>query len=149
MIKNWRTAAIWGLVLWVALVVGISLIELGLAQLEECSRQVFWLLIAIPITIFAASRYFKKYPGELKEGLMLGAWFVGMAIILDMIIRVPLFYKFNYGAYWTSTVGVFGGFAVIIICSAITALAMQLISKKEPKKVEEEPEEGKGEETKK
>lgn len=128
MIKNLKSATILGLILWVLIAVEIALVDIVFAPLGKNIQQILWLIFGIPIILFVANRYFKKNPGDVKDGLVLGAWLIFISIILDMTIGVPLFFDNDYSKYWSSMV-VYGAFAAIMIG---TTIAAQITKKEQP-----------------
>ncbi len=102
LIKDWKMATVWGVVLWVLIFVVVSVMMFGLPQYQD-----WWTLITNPfLVVFCAWMYFKSAKGKLKDGIILGIYWVILTTVLDLLITIPLFVKsYDFLMQWTIWLG--------------------------------------------
>lgn len=95
LIKDWKMATVWGIIFWVLIFVVITVMMFGFPNLYQswCS------LITNPfLVVFCAWMYFKSVKGKLKDGIVLGIYWIILGTVLDLLITIPLFVK-DYGFF--------------------------------------------------
>ena len=119
LIKDWRMATIWGILLWVLIFVVVSVLMFGFPNLYSD-----WMtLLTNPfLIVFCAWMYFKQVKGDVKQGVYLGIYWIILGTILDVIITVPLFVKtYSFFTHWTLWLG----WVETIAFSALTARSLK------------------------
>lgn len=103
LIKDWKMATILGIIFWVLIFVVVSVMMFGLPNLYKD----WWTLITNPfLVIFCAWMYFKSVKGKLKDGIILGIYWIILGTILDLLITVPLFVKsYSFFSSWMLWLG--------------------------------------------
>ncbi len=116
MLKDFKTATIWGVILWVAIFVLVSILMFTPAlQGQETLQLILQLLIMPFLVVFCAYMYFNSGRNTAKEGFLLGIWFLILGTILDLIITVPLFVK-SYSFFLEPSLWI-GYFEGILFCT--------------------------------
>jgi hypothetical protein len=96
-------ATIWGIILWVLIFVVVTVMMFGFPGLYQN-----WMaLIANPfLIIFCAWMYFKGVKGTVKDGIILGIYWIILGTILDLLVTIPLFVKnYSFLFQWTLWLG--------------------------------------------
>ncbi len=118
MIK-FKSATIWGAILWVSIFAIFSVIMFAPQLQGNQSMQTAIELIILPIlTAFAAYMYFKGEKPNVKDGAVLGIYFVVFSTILDLVVTVPLFVK-SYSTFYAQW-SLWVGFLETIIFASLT-----------------------------
>ncbi len=91
---NLKRAILTGALLWVLIFFEISILMFGLG-LEGITINIVNYIVLIALASISAIIYFKgkNIKAGLKEGFILGVFYVIVGVILDAIITVPLFVK--------------------------------------------------------
>jgi len=134
---NLKKAALYGVLIWIFIFIVISIIIFIPALADKLTMQKVLNLtgVAILILIFGNS-YFKKYPANFGQGLLVGTVWVIVSTILDLVITVPLFVKpkrESYGDFYSEW-DIWVGLGIMILFAGIAAI---LFSKKESKSITE------------
>ncbi|MFA6215952.1 MAG: hypothetical protein WC768_05275 [Patescibacteria group bacterium] len=126
MVKNWITAIALALGLWVVMFIGVS--ALMVAPLPAIWQKILEIVLSGAASFILARIYFKKNPGELKDGLALGAvWFL-VGGVLDLLITVQ-YVKAGAGYFaglktfygmWNLWVGFLLMFAGVVLAAKMT-----------------------------
>ena len=94
MLKDYKKAAIGGILLWVLIFVTWSVI-IFLPPFKDGANMMWQYIIHYVLLILwiwiIAKMYFAKNAASVKEGVMLGIFALIIGIILDAIITIPLF----------------------------------------------------------
>ncbi len=99
---NYKRALIFGIGVWVAAFVTISIFMFAPWFKESQLRiQIAWWLIEIPAVLLLAKWYFKMDPPTIKKGFLLGVIGLVVGTVLDMVITVPFFVK-SYAVFYTN-----------------------------------------------
>ncbi|OGY45600.1 MAG: hypothetical protein A2731_02385 [Candidatus Buchananbacteria bacterium RIFCSPHIGHO2_01_FULL_39_8] len=86
MIKDWKLAVGFAVALWVLIFVIIS--ALMVIPMPALLLTILGLLVAPIVAFFLAKIYFKKNPGEIKEGVILGVFWLIVGTILDLLVTI-------------------------------------------------------------
>ncbi len=89
---NYKRAIVFGLMLWLAIFIVLSLL-MFIPVLKESNwavNIVFWILL-VPMVLLLSKWYFKQEPPTVKKGLVLGIIALSVSIVLDILITVPFF----------------------------------------------------------
>ncbi len=116
MLQNYKSATLYGILLWILIFVEVTLLMFtpGLSQIVQ---KLIHLVILIPLVWLCAKLYFNKAKASLKEGFLLGIYFLLIGTILDLLITLPLFVKsWSFYAQWSLWLGFLEG---IIVCSLV------------------------------
>lgn len=112
MLSNYKSATLWAVIFWALIFAGISVLMFTPALAGKQGTQgALEVLVLVPaVILFSSHMYLKgvKNPTVI-EGLMLGAYFVIIATVLDILITIPLFVKSYSALYgnWAVWVGFF------------------------------------------
>lgn len=128
---NWLKGIGLGVLLWILIFVGVSVLMFtpflqGMLQVQQI---LYWIFLAFFILI-STWLYFKdakKY--TWKDGLYLALVFLGVATLLDIAITVPLFVK-SYVTFFLDW-QLYVGYAEVLVLTPLIAYCM---GKKKPKK---------------
>lgn len=115
LVKDWKMATVWGVLLWVLIFVAVSIMMFGCPDFYQS-----WMtLIVYPfLIVFCARMYFKGAKGNVKDGIVLGIYWVALGTILDLVVTIPLFVK-SYAFLGQTTLWL--GWAETIVFPALTA----------------------------
>ncbi|MBI2449800.1 hypothetical protein HYV49_05910 [Candidatus Pacearchaeota archaeon] len=114
---------IWGVILWIVSTLTVFLLSLIpiIKDTSPLSITIYFFLLAL-FTIMCSVMYYeaRQENPSLKNGFLLGIYFVIISFILDLAIIVPVVIKsFDFYKEWSVWVSV----AIIIIMSSLTGLA--------------------------
>jgi len=112
-------AVLLSIFLWVLIFVEISIIKVGL-NLIGITQQIIHYILLIPMTLLCAWIYYKS--GDMINGFVLGAFFLLVGNVLDLVITVPLFIKEGYAGFYSDPF-LWVGFLVVIAISGIYDIA--------------------------
>mgnify|MGYP001618793504 CR=1 FL=1 len=94
MLKNWKSATGYGVLLWLLIFVEVSvLMFIPALKDKELTQNILHMIILPVLVLFCAWMYFKNVKVSAKEGFLLGVYFLIIGTILDMLITIPLFVK--------------------------------------------------------
>ena len=133
MLKDYKKAAIGGILLWVLIFLGWSLIIFipGIKDATEMTQFIVHYILLILWTWIVAKMYFSKVTASVKEGIIVGIFMLIIGIILDAIITVPFVVEPSHGEFfgdWKLWIG----FVELIILMAIFG---SIMSKKDSKEM--------------
>lgn len=103
MIKNLQLATLWGILLWMLIFAFVSIFMFTLPSLNT---NLLLLLINPVLILLCGFMYFREVEGSVREGLILGLFWIMISIVLDAAITVPLFVKsYQFFFQWPLWVG--------------------------------------------
>jgi len=124
MIKNWLLALGLGAGMWGVMFIGVSAIMV--TPIPLLWQKILEIILSGVAAFILAKIYFKKHPGDIKEGLILGVcWFI-VGGILDLLVTVQ--YVKAGASYLTGlkmfygTWSLWAGFLLMFIGIAAAAL---------------------------
>ncbi|MBU0457790.1 MAG: hypothetical protein ABH824_07745 [Nanoarchaeota archaeon] len=119
MIKDWKSATGWGILLWLLIFVEMSIL-MFIPRLKDMliTQKILHFLILPLLVIFCVSKYFKKVKANTKEGFLIGVYFLIVGTILDLAITIPLFVK-SFSSFYLEW-SLWTGFLELIIFSTAT-----------------------------
>ena len=126
MVKNLKLGLGLAAGLWAVMFIGVSAIMV--TPLPLLWQKILEIILSFVAAFILAKIYFKKYPGDLKEGLILGVlWFV-VGGILDLLVTIQyvkagasyLIGLKTFYFMWNLWVGFALMFAGIILAAKIT-----------------------------
>lgn len=94
MLKNWKSATGYGVLLWLLIFVEVSVLMFTPALKDkELTQNILHMIILPVLVLFCAWMYFKNVKVSAKEGFLLGVYFLIIGTVLDLLITIPLFVK--------------------------------------------------------
>ncbi|MBI4453694.1 hypothetical protein HY636_03545 [Candidatus Woesearchaeota archaeon] len=118
MLKNWKSATSYGVLLWLLIFVEVSVLMFMPALTgKELTQNILHMIILPVLVLFCAWMYFKNTPASAKDGFLLGVYFLVIGTVLDLLITIPLFVKtFDfYKEIWLWL----GFLEVIVVCTLV------------------------------
>jgi len=102
-----KSATVWAVILWVLIFVEISVVMfIPALQGSELTQKVIHLLVLPLMVLFCSHMYFKGTRPDLKQGFVLGVYFLVVGTILDLAITVSLFTGFSeFYSQWSLWLG--------------------------------------------
>jgi len=113
-----KKAVILGALLWALIFVEVSVEMFAIAS--ESTQQIVHVIVLPILVVICSIIYFKKEKKSASEGLLLGAVFLAVGTVLDMIITIPLFVK-SFSLFYGSFELWFGFIEVLVFCALIGA----------------------------
>lgn len=112
---NYKRALVTGIMLWVIIFAVISILMFLPPLVDNKIMQfgIYWLLL-IPIVLSLCKWYFKMDAPNLKKGFVLGVVILGVSVLLDIIITVPLFVK-SYSVFFGDWMMYVGYFEILLL----------------------------------
>ena len=128
--KFWR-AVLTGALIWVFVFFEVSILMFGFKLNSPDSLYYIIHYIALAIFVILASLiYFrgKKAKAGFWNGLYLGIIFILVGIVLDSIITIPLFMKFDY-SFLIGGEMLVGYIMTLIVCMIVGVLKKYVVSR--------------------
>lgn len=121
--KFWR-AVLTGALIWILIFFEVSILMLGF-KLEppDSFYYIIHYILLFGFILLSSLIYFRKAKTGLVHGLWLGIIFILVGIVLDSIITIPLFMKFDYSFL------ISGGLLVGYIMTLIVCMIVGLLKK--------------------
>jgi hypothetical protein len=112
-----KRAIITAVIIWLSIFIILSILMFlpFLKEKEMIQYFIFWVLL-IPITLFSAKWYFRMDPPTLKKGLYLGLIILGVSLVFDIFITVPVFVK-SYMIFFGNWRLYIGFSEIILLCT--------------------------------
>ncbi len=119
MLKNYKLATVWAILLWFIIFAVYSVLMFAVKQYRT---DLLMIILSPLLVLFCGWMYFKEMKEPtFKEGMFLGIYFILVGTILDVVVTVPLFVG-SFSAYygdWTLWVSfgltvVFGGLSAYV-----------------------------------
>ncbi len=124
MVKNWKSATIWGIILWLMIFAEVSIMMFApFLQGREVLQDIVHLIIVPFLVIFCSYMHLKTLKGlkTPRDGLLTGLFFLAVGTILDLAITIPLFVKsFTFYLQWSLWLG----FAEGLLFSTLTGYVL-------------------------
>ncbi|MFA6411013.1 MAG: hypothetical protein WCW26_05580 [Candidatus Buchananbacteria bacterium] len=123
MIKNWKLAVGLAAGLWAIMFIGVS--AFMVMPISVLWQKILELILSVVGSFILARFYFKKNPGEIKDGLILGIFWLLAGTVLDLLITI--FYVKASGTYLDGLKSFYGmwslwvSFVLTVVTVAITA----------------------------
>lgn len=101
MIKNISHALGLGIVFWIIVFIVIALVNILPFLKEQVLVQwiITWIVVSA-VSLYLSKVYFKKNPGTIKDGILIGIFWIALLSVLDMAITVPFFVKPSVSKFW-------------------------------------------------
>lgn len=100
MLKNLKSILSYGALLWILIFMEVSIV-MFIPGLSKLTQNILHLIILPLLALFCFIKHFKTTPASLRDGLLVGVYFLIVGTILDLIITIPLFVK-DYSLFYTS-----------------------------------------------
>lgn len=108
-----------GILLWVLIFVEISIFKMVL-QVTEVIGNIIHYILLIPMGILCAWIYYKSK--DKTNGFLIGLVMLIVGTVLDLVITIPLFMKWDYLGFY-SDLYLWAGFLIALIVVGVYDLA--------------------------
>ena len=115
---RFKSATLWAMIFWTFIFVVVTILMFVPPLTGQLLTQKIILLVVTPLLVWLCSHmYFKTaHHISLHAGLLLGAYFVVIGTILDLIVTIPIFVKtYAYYTEWS----LWAGFAETILFAGL------------------------------
>ncbi len=118
-IKNlkWKPATLLAVLLWVLIFAEMSILMfIPILKDNSLMQRILHLIILPFLVLLCAYMYFKDKKADMKDGLVLGVWFLIIGTVLDLAITIPLFVK-SFSFYKALSLWI--GFLEVLVFASI------------------------------